>query len=78
MDSRDVVQMLIFDTSGPNVVIPPEPIFVQPTMARRPPTPPVSQEHALAGIVHKERASHVRCPFRPQDPSLDVIDALSS
>ncbi|GHJ87623.1 hypothetical protein NliqN6_4025 [Naganishia liquefaciens] len=40
---------------GPNVVIPPEPLFAQPTMARRPPTPPVNPEQGLAGVVHKEK-----------------------
>lgn len=39
---------------GPNVVIPPEPIFAQPTM-RRPPTPPANTESGIAGAPHKEK-----------------------
>lgn len=53
---------------GPNVVIPPEPMFAQPTM-RRPATPPVTQGHVgLAGIVHKEKKKPSPLPLQTSRP----------
>ncbi|KAJ9121848.1 hypothetical protein QFC22_002471 [Naganishia vaughanmartiniae] len=53
LDSRHGKMFISCDT-GPNVVIPPEPIFAQPTM-RRPPTPPLNKESGIAGAPHKEK-----------------------
>lgn len=50
------------------MVIPPEPIFAQPTMARRPATPPVNQEQGLAGIVHKEKKKPSPLPLVTSRP----------
>lgn len=53
---------------GPNVVIPPEPLFAQPTMARRPPTPPLNQEQGLTGVVHKEKKKPRPLPLTTSRP----------
>jgi hypothetical protein len=37
-------------------------------MTRRPPTPPVSQEHGLAGIVHKEKKKPRPLPLQTSRP----------
>ncbi|KAI5453078.1 hypothetical protein NCC49_006107 [Naganishia albida] len=53
---------------GPNVVIPPEPLFAQPTM-RRPATPPPTDGHVgLAGIVHKEKKKPRPLPLTTSRP----------
>ncbi|KAJ9125745.1 hypothetical protein QFC24_002529 [Naganishia onofrii] len=52
---------------GPNVVIPPEPIFAQPTM-RRPPTPPVHAESGMVGAPHKEKKKIKPLPLTTSRP----------
>lgn len=61
------LETTLIASSGPNVVIPPEPLFAQPTM-RRPATPPPADGPGLAGIVHKEKKKPSPLPLTTSRP----------
>jgi hypothetical protein len=61
------LETTLMASSGPNVVIPPEPLFAQPTM-RRPATPPPADGPGLAGIVHKEKKKPSPLPLTTSRP----------